>query len=460
MNGEKHILGIKERDMLDVLLNVADEAFVFVDKSGTVQAMSRAYMDFLGKSEEECLHQHVTEVIENSCMHVVLETGKAEYAQIQKLRGENMVATRLPIYQNGEVIGAFGRVLFKNVKEVRELSKKIDKMELELNLYKKDFQMANQAKYGLDDIVSTNREMLTLKKTVKKISNMKSNVLILGESGTGKELVAHSIHRLSARAENPFVSVNCGAIPAELLETELFGYEEGAFTGARKGGQIGYFNAADTGTIFLDEIGELSLNLQVKLLRVLQDHMIVKVGSTTPTKVDIRIIAATNRNLQTLVEMGKFRADLYFRLNVVTISLPPLRKRLDDLPLLSAHIVKKVCKKEQLKPGKVSLEALHLFYQYDWPGNIRELENVIESAINCVEEGGSIKIHHLPQWLTGVAKREQEREALKTVMDNFEKEYITQVLVSVHNNKTKASKILGLSRTSLYEKLEKHHITL
>lgn len=209
----------------------------------------------------------------------------------------------------------------------------------------------------------------------------------MGESGTGKELFAHSIHAGSMRRKAPFVCVNCGSIPEQLIESELFGYEEGAFTGARKGGKIGLFPAAHGGTIFLDEIGELPLPMQVRLLRVLQDREIQRVGSNVREKVNVRVVAATNRNLYQMVKKGEFRSDLYYRLNVVTLHLPLLRERKEDLPLLIRMILSKISKKENLGAIEISREAMDHLLRYDWPGNVRELENVLERAVNFTDAG-------------------------------------------------------------------------
>lgn len=253
-----------------------------------------------------------------------------------------MIANRIPIIRNGKVEGAFGRVLFRNVEELYKLYKQIGDMTQELNFYERSFAKSNSSKYGADDIVGTSPAMGELKKTIKHIAHSRSNVLILGESGTGKELVAHAIHTEYHGDKKPFVCVNCAAIPSELLESELFGYEEGSFTGAKKGGKIGMFQAADGGTLFLDEIGEMPLQMQAKLLRVLQDKKVKKVGSHEAKPINVRIIAATNRNLEEMVKEGSFRDDLYFRLNVISVNIPPLRERIEDLPILAGVLIHKV----------------------------------------------------------------------------------------------------------------------
>ena len=321
---------IDEASLLETMLAAPDELIVVVNKNGYIENMSQAYGDFLGIQVQNAIGRHVTEVIENTRMDIVVKTGVPETGETQDIHGEKMIATRIPIRKNGMVIGAYGRVLVRNTRELHMLHDKLSSIEMELNMYKRTFEKINTAKYTVDDIIGDCSIMQDLKDSVRKVAKTNSNVLIMGESGTGKELFAHSIHAGSMRRKAPFVCVNCGSIPEQLIESELFGYEEGAFTGARKGGKMGLFAAA----IFLDEIGELPLAMQVRLLRVLQDREIQRVGANVREAVNVRVVAATNRNLYQMVQAGEFRSDLYYRLNVVTLHLPLLRERKEDLPLL------------------------------------------------------------------------------------------------------------------------------
>ena len=298
-----------------------------------------------------------------------------------------------------------------------------------------------------------------LKKTIKHIAFSKSNVLILGESGTGKELVAHAIHSEYYGENKPFVCVNCAAIPSELLESELFGYEEGSFTGAKKGGKIGMFQAADGGTLFLDEIGEMPLQMQAKLLRVLQDKKVKKVGSNEAKPVNVRIIAATNRDLEAMVKEGTFRDDLYFRLNVISVNIPPLRERVEDLPMLVDVLIDKVSGNPYMDAKGISPEAMEYIKKYPWPGNVRELENVIEHAANFVGSDGIIHVNNLPKVVTGLEKS-SEIKTLKQIVDEIERQTIVNALHNNNGSRVKAAKALGISRTSLYEKMEKHNIAV
>lgn len=444
---------------LDVMLNETDECIIFVDVEGKIVELSYAYAKFLGVNREDVIGKLVTDVIENTRLPNVIETRVAEIAQAHKIKGKNMIANRIPIIRNGKVEGAFGRVLFKNVEELDELYKQIGDMTQELNFYERSFAKSNSSKYGADDIVGNSPAMGELKKTIKHIAYSKSNVLILGESGTGKELVAHAIHSEHHGEDKPFVCVNCAAIPSELLESELFGYEEGSFTGAKKGGKIGMFQAADGGTLFLDEIGEMPLQMQAKLLRVLQDKKVKKVGSNEAKPVNVRIIAATNRDLEAMVREGTFRDDLYFRLNVISVNIPPLRERVEDLPMLVDVLIDKVSGNPYMDARGISPEAMEYIKKYPWPGNVRELENVIEHAANFVGSDGIIHVNNLPKVITGLEKS-SEIKTLKQIVDEIERQTIVNALHNNNGSRVKAAKALGISRTSLYEKMEKHNIAV
>lgn len=445
--------------LLKTIMETTNDAIVYVNKEGYIEMISKPYADFLQVKREEVIGKHVRDVIENTRMDVVIKTGVSEIAEVQEINGNKMIATRIPVFVKGNVVGAVGRVLFRDINELNALYMKISKIEKELNLYKDEFKKVNSAKYSLDSIISESKSMHKIKELTKRTAKTNSNVLILGESGTGKELFAHAIHSISRRANVPFIKVNCGAIPYELLESELFGYEEGSFTGAKKGGKIGKFKAADGGTIFLDEIGDLPMNMQVKLLRVLQDKEIEKIGSNSSEKVDIRIITATNRDLEEMVSEGKFRLDLYYRLNVLTIKVPPLRERKDDIPILSEYLIQKISRRENIRVDRISDSALEYLKRYNWPGNVRELENILERAINFLDEETVIKPEHLPSKITGIMRKKKIR-SLKLTLEEVERQAIIDSLIFSNGNKTKAASILDISRTSLYEKIDKYNIEL
>ena len=445
--------------LLDILLNATNEAIVIVNKDGIITELSKAYTEFLGIKKEDALGRHVTDVIENTRMHIVLKTGKPEIADAQHIKHQTMIATRIPIYKDGNIVGAFGRVLFKNTKELYSLHDRIMEMESQLSLYRSKYGRINEAKYTVFDIIGDSHEISNLRETIQRVAVRNSNILITGESGTGKELVAHAIHNASKRRNGPMICVNCAAIPSELLESELFGYEEGAFTGAKKGGKPGLLKAANNGTLLLDEIGDLSMSMQVKLLRAIQDKEIRKVGSSVGEVINIRIISATNKDLNKMVQENSFRADLFYRLNVISIHIPPIRDRKEDIPALVEHFMQKISVREGISLRGISAAALQHFKTYDWPGNIRELENALERASNFVDEDGIIKIKHLQNKVLGTDFG-CEKMNLKDILEDTERTTILRA-ISKHNGvKTNVANELGISRTSLYEKMVKYNISL
>jgi len=444
-------------EILNTAIETAYDGMVIIDKQGIITMISKAYTEFLGIDREDAIGNHVTKVIENTRMPIVLETGREEVAQLHKIKGSYMIASRIPIIKNGEIIGVVGKVIFRNVKELNSLYKRISVIEKELATYKSKLREFNIANYSLENIIGESDPIVLAKAIVEKAAHTSSNVLILGESGTGKEIFAHAIHSESNRHEGPFVKVNCAAIPSDLLESELFGYEAGAFTGAKKEGKMGKFEIANEGTIFLDEIGDMPLHMQVKLLRVIQEREVEKVGGVASKKINIRIIAATNRNLEKLVSEGKFREDLYYRLNVVTIEIPPLRERGNDIILISNHLIKKLSVDLDKKVIGISKEAEHYLKTYEWKGNVRELENILERAINIMEDREIINVQDLPKEMTG-KKPSLVPKKLQDVLAESEKNAIILALRATGGNKTKAAKILDIGRTSLYEKIEKYKI--
>lgn len=289
---------------------------------------------------------------------------------------------------------------------------------------------------------------------VEKVSSTSANVLIEGESGTGKELVARAIHFQSDRADKPFLAINCGALPESLLESELFGHVKGSFTGA-VADKIGYFRSAAGGTLFLDEVGDMPPALQVKLLRALQEREVTPIGSSVPVRFDARIIAATNKRLETEMAEGRFREDLYYRLNVVEIDVPPLRERREDIPVLVEHFISSSARRQGIVEKEVSPAAKELFNNYDWPGNVRELEHVIERAL--ILSGDQIDVNDLPARLTGNTSSAAGDDKFKS-LDQVEREYILEVLESVSQDKAVAAKILGIDLSTLYRKLKRYEI--
>ncbi len=446
-----------EEMMIKDLSVIADSNVVVVDSEGYIQILTRSFAEFLGVDPERSIGKHVTEVIENTRMHIVAKTGNPEVAEPQKIKEDYIIATRSPVIKKGKIVGAVGKVVFDNLGQVSALSKRLSSLMNELNKSKGIINARNKAYYTFDNLMGKSRTFIEVKNQAKKAAKSDSNVLILGESGTGKELFAHAIHNKSRRSMGAFVKVNCAAIPIELMESELFGYEEGSFTGAKKGGKIGKFEVADGGTIFLDEIGELPLHMQVKLLRVLQEKEIERVGATSTIPVDVRIIAATNRNLTEMVAKREFRLDLYYRLKVMQFTIPSLKERTEDIKILIHYFLEKYQDLLKKRAKGINEQATYLLCRYSWPGNIRELENTIERALNMVDEGEFIAPKHLPEEITGYKQKFPIRP-LSEVIEETERSAIFDCLNMMGGNKSETAKHLGISRTSLYEKMNKYDL--
>ncbi|RNB78655.1 sigma-54 interaction domain-containing protein [Brevibacillus panacihumi] len=440
--------------LLEVVFENAHEPMVVTDKEGNILLFNRSYREFLG-IQENVIGKPVTEVIENTRMHIVGREGVPEIADIQQIKGQKMIAHRIPIMDEGQVIAVLGTVLFQDVKELASLAAMVGQLKDELTYYKKELRRRLGATYHFDQIVGYSQKMKELKKFSQKVAKSDSTVLITGESGTGKELFAHAIHAESKRKMGPFIRVNCAAIPDSLLESELFGYEEGAFTGAARRGKKGKFELADHGTILLDEIGDMPLPLQAKLLRVLQEKEVERVGAVRSTPIDVRVIASTNQDLPALIKDGKFRADLYYRLNVVSLEIPPLRERLEDLPELVSNLLQRLVESTGISVKSIDDEAWSVLRSYSWPGNVRELNNVLERALHLLE-GDQLKKEHL--WLPASVESRPSRpvQSLKETLERAEKEALLMAMQEAEGNKLEAAKLLKISKSSFYEKWEKH----
>jgi len=445
-------------EVLETVLDSGYEGIIIVDEKGYITKFNKAYQEFLNLKPEDVLGKHVTEVIENTRMHIVVKTGKMEKGHVQNIQGHDMIATRIPIKKDGKIIGAIGKVLFQDVKELESLAKRMSQTNEHLNYYKNEIKKLQEAKYSFDSIITNSPQIKQLKKIGLQAANSRSTVLIIGESGTGKELFAHAIHKASSRKFGAFIRINCSAIPENLLESELFGYEKGAFTGANASGKPGKFEMANGGSIFLDEIGTMPLEMQAKMLRVIQEKEVVRVGGNTTIDLDIRIIAATNENLLQLVEKRKFREDLYYRLNVINIDLPPLRKRKEDIPVLAKHLLKEFTDEMQLPKMNFHKKTLEIMKGYPWPGNVRELRNCVERSIH-LSPTNEIQPMSLPESVNSVGEKVFEASYdLGEVVSKAEYNAILEVLKQTKGNKTEAAEILGIHRTSLYYKINKYDI--
>jgi transcriptional regulator with PAS, ATPase and Fis domain len=452
----------KSLKMLEVAIDNAYEGLIITDAAGIILKVNQAYADFLGNKMEEMIGRHVTEVVENTRMHIVARTGQPEIAHIQKINGHEMVCSRIPIFEGGRVVAVVGKVMFQDVNDLFAMIDRFRKLKTELEFYKSELSKRLGARYSFDNIVGQSLELEKVKALGRKVARSDTTVLLEGESGTGKEMFAHAIHIESNRALGPFIKVNCAAIPESLFESELFGYKEGAFTGAQKKGKKGKFALANTGTIFLDEVSELPLSMQVKLLRVLQEREIEPVGAEQPEAVNVRIIAASNKSLEALVGQGQFRNDLYYRLNVVKLDIPPLRQRTGDIALLTEKILKQLEKETGIPVEAVDAETEAVFLAYSWPGNVRELCNVLEQAL-YVKNGNLVTKQDIPRSVVASAEGQvapERQRTLKFQLSQVEEELIRRALQEEKGDKLAAASRLGISKSSLYAKIEQHRIQL
>ncbi|WP_372681753.1 sigma-54 interaction domain-containing protein [Desulfosarcina sp.] len=452
----------KQLELFHLIFDSIYNGAMVTDADGLVTHLNKPYAQFLGLDAKESIGKHCTEVVENSRMHIVARTGIPEINHTQTIRGQNIVVHRIPIKMENRVIAVFGLVMFQDVGEVVKLAKKLRHLESQVKRYKKELMTLRSTRYTLDSIIGNSQATTELKQETLVAAANTYPVLIVGESGTGKELFAQSIHHASSRGIHPFVQINCAAIPKDLLESELFGYDRGAFTGARSAGKPGKFGLAHRGTIFLDEIGDLPLDMQPKLLRVLEEKVFERVGGNTVIQSDFRLIAATNQNLERLIESGHFRKDLYYRLNVISLNIPPLRERTEDIIPIARHLLRQanpnVTSAEEIR---ISPAAINALLTHSWQGNVRELSNMLDRALSTMN-GDVIKLTDLP-----LPKRRHPETPevtdvapIREVQADAEKSVIVAALKKTANNKARAAALLGIHRTLLYKKMKKHGVPL
>ncbi|MBU8907750.1 sigma 54-interacting transcriptional regulator [Desertibacillus haloalkaliphilus] len=446
--------------MLEAIINSSDEAISVVDEHGKGLMINPAYTRLTGLSPEEVIGKPATaDIYEGESMHMhVLKTRKPVRGVRLKVgpKRRDVVVNVAPVIVDGQLKGSVG--VIHDVSEIKSLTDELERARRIIRTL--------EAKYSFDDIIGESEEMKLAIEQAKIGASTPATVLLRGESGTGKELFAHAIHNESDRKYKKFIRVNCAAISDSLLESELFGYEEGAFSGAKRGGKRGLFEEANNGSIFLDEIGELSSSTQAKLLRVLQEKEIVRVGGTKAIPIDVRVIAATNVNLEKGINENTFREDLYYRLNKMPIQIPSLRDRKGDLCHLGKHLVSKINQDYGRNVEGITQEALTHLQSYHWPGNVRELENVLGRAIIYMKQTErNIDVHHIPPLdieAQVVVKQEQatasDYSSLAEMVEQFEKDKIIEALQAHKGNKTATAKSLKLSIRNLYYKLGKYNI--
>jgi transcriptional regulator with PAS, ATPase and Fis domain len=448
---EVQLSEMEKAEILKSIIDFAYDGILGINKNGLITVFNPVVQKITGVAYENAINRSVDSVVENTRMNQVLKTGVAELGELQQIGNTSILTNRVPIVVEGEVVGA--------VATFQEIEK-IQKMETQIR--KKLLEKGHVAKTNFDEIKGKSREIMLTKEKARLYAKVDSTVLILGETGTGKELFAQSIHNASIRRDKPFVAINCAALPENLLESELFGYVEGAFTGARKGGKTGLFELAHGGTIFLDEISEMAPSLQARFLRVLQEKEVVKLGDDKIIPINVRVIAATNRDLYKYVEKGKFREDLFYRLCVLRLDIPPLRNRKEDLYELVYFFLSEKSNMLNIKTNGISPESMAKIILYDWPGNVRQLENFIE---RCVVLSGNKEINidvideasvGTPVFMTDQEKNQDLGLSLENrgVLKNIESEMIKNVLEETGGNKTLAAERLGISVTTLWRRLK------
>lgn len=449
---------------LRTILNSVSEGILAVDKDGKISHINKVACNIFRCSPEEVVGRGAEELLAaNPPILDTLRTGQAHHLkEIRFKKGGRTIHYLISVVpvknDRGQIIGAISTI--KDFRQVQEIITKVD---------------TRNPLTTFENIVHHSQKMRQLIGFARTVANGSSTILLRGESGTGKELFAAAIHMEGPRHQAPFIAINCAALPDALLESELFGYQEGAFTGAARGGKKGLFEQANGGTLFLDEIGETSPQVQVKLLRVLQEGTIRRVGGNAEIRVDVRIIAATHRNLEEMISKGVFREDLYYRLNVIPLVIPPLRERREDIPLIAQHLIRKICMKLNKSEVRLTRESVELLMNQEWPGNVRQLENTLEFIINLIDSM-EIKPHHLLQWTNLVDFKKEKATAiqeknilqieipqgaewprLKEVVAKVEKEIIERVLEKYPSSRL-AGQVLGVSNTTILNKMRAYKI--
>jgi len=439
---------------------------IVTDEKARVIFLSKNYEELLNIKPDDYIGRPVQEIVENSEIPRVLKTRKEEIGHLFTLKdGLTVVCNRIPIINKGVLYGVISSATFYDLNKVSPLNNQIEELKKENMEYKKRInELYSKQLYSINQVIGDSDKISDIKNTVVKFANSNLTFLITGETGTGKEVFASAIHNLSSRKNENFVKINCAAIPKDLLESELFGYEPGSFSGALKNGKIGKFELANHGTLLLDEIGEMPLALQSKILRVLQENELERVGGIKTIKLDVRIICSTNQKIEEQVEKGLFRRDLFYRINVVEINLPPLRERLEDIRPLSKFFIDKTNVSYGLGITGLKKEVYALFNEYKWEGNVRELQHVLERA--CVTAGsGPLKLEHFDFLLSRIYKKDRIKndklnDSLNNITAEVEKEKIIKTLIETKGNKTSAAKLLNIDRSSLYNKLKKYNIDI
>lgn len=446
------------------------DGLVIVNRQGHILVMEDAlarscYVDGQPLNKDTAVGRNIMEVIPTTNIMKCFDQKEGQVADYYFVEGRTIVSTRKPIFYKGEIVAAVEYDLFGIEGEhLTEFFKKTAQLSKDIREVKNKAASLLQTNYTISSIIGSSNKVQRMKEEIQLAARYPSTVLIEGETGCGKELVAHALHSLGDRQLAPFIKVNCAAIPESLIESELFGYEEGSFTGGKKGGKKGKFQMADKGTIFLDEINQMPLFAQPKLLRVLQEHEVNPIGSEKTIPIDVRVIATSNEDLKQMVAENRFREDLYYRLNVINIKVPSLSERTEDIPEIVSHLIQRLNRQLDKHIVDISQRALQALKHYQWPGNIRELNNVVERAMSRCE-GDKLKTIHFHDDFMNLYQNSEEadgaplEDTLSHVRDRAERKAILDALVNCRGNKVNAAKALGISRSLIHKKIKKFHIT-
>lgn len=453
--------GTPEGRMLLEILNIIHESILIINADTRVCYVNDSYLKMFSIRREKIIGRHLVKFEPLARIHEVLKKGVPLTGDISHIHSAqiDVCADIVPICQNGATIGALA--LMKNMTELVEANRELEHFRTLSRHLQDELHSKDKLPPGFRNVLGYSKAFVDALQIAAKAAPSEASVCITGESGTGKEVVAEALHRSSSRSEGPLIKINCAAIPETLLESELFGYEGGAFTGAKSGGKPGKFELAKGGSLFLDEIGEMPLSMQVKLLRALQEREITRVGGTKPVKLDFRLITATNRDLEAMVAEGTFREDLFYRISVIPVTLPPLRQRREDIGLYAAYFLEELGR-QYGRAYRISEEALDLLERYHWPGNVRELKNCMERAAVLTLED-TVRVEQLPAKLrreepAGIRNRSAGQRKLRELLDETERNAIEDALRLCGNNRTQAMELLGISRRNFYQKLEKYQL--
>lgn len=443
--------------------------FIIIDKNATIVYLNESYASLLGIPREQAIGQPVTDVIPKTRMVEVLKSGKPDIGHLMTLydhsqqKNVTVACNRMPIFQNGQVIGAAAVTIMQDVlPTVTQLNRELSAVRKENEFYRHELNMLQNHFDSLNRIIGHSPALLEIKQIISDYAASDLPILITGETGVGKELFAKAIHEMSPRKFHPYIKINCAAIPTELLESELFGYEPGAFSGASKNGKPGKFELANHGTILLDEIGEMPQTLQSKLLRVLQEQEFERIGGINTIKVNVRIICCTNQDLQQLIQTKHFRSDLYYRINTVELKIPPLRNRKKDIAELTDYFIQKYNAEHDTHVISIDTDVLQLFQTYDWPGNVRELEHIIVYGMSVVSgQADTLTFADVEEKFAQLSRTFSSAEkilsmSLNQAVDGYERDLIHRALFQSKGNVSEAAKALCVPRQTLQRKIKQH----